>query len=280
MSRLMILCGVSLKEQELRDEIQNYLTLMAFHVAQGHTVTYTETHRAINQIAEEHGFLSGVPIPVLGEHPPNLVMAPGVPLAEIFHMNQEQRMRERVVASTEFQQELQLECAVRNSWQVVGDKTICVVETTKGPMALPRYDAGTRLRKLINGMAARHDAHQMAEAEMKALESLRSRISESQWSCYVLSGIFPERSERSDIHYFFRKGMPTLAVTYHGKYADSGRVLAALCLHPMGYYSGTHVGLMTPTDEVIAHLLLMRSDEHKFWAKSGQWSATDTRSGI
>jgi hypothetical protein len=115
---------------------------------------------------------------------------------------------------------------------------------------------------------------------MRALESLRSRIGEPQFDSYVLSGIFSEMSPRSGVYYFFRKGRPTLAVTFHGRNANNGRVLAALCLHPMGYYSGSHVGLMTPTDEVIAHLLLMRADEHKFWAKSGQWSASDTRSGI
>ena len=37
---------------------------------------------------------------------------------------------------------------------------------------------------------------------------------------------------------------------------------------------------MTPTDEVIAALMLMRGDEAKFWGKSGQWKASDPRSGL
>lgn len=278
MSRLMVLCGVPLKEQELRDAIQRYLDGVVFDLIQGHTVSYDAAYTAINQIASEHGFLSGVPIPVLGEHPPDLVMASGVPLAEVFHMQQEHRRHQR---ETEMAEELTMSrVRVRNSWHVLGDKTVCVVESTEGPMAFPRYDAGNRLRKLIRGGEVRHHAHQTAAAEFKALESLRTRVSESQFDSYVLSGMFPERSPRSDIWYFFRKGYPTLAVTFHGKHEGNGKVLAALCLHPMGYYAGTHVGLMTPTDEVIAHLLMMRADEHKFWAKSGQWAAEDTRSGI
>lgn len=281
MSRLMIICGVPLKEQELRNAIQDYLDLVVFHMLQGHTVSYDEASEAINQIAADHGFLSGVPIPVVGEeHPPDLVMAPGVPLAEVFHMNQALRRHQQ--QQTEMADELSLaRLHVRNSWHMLGDQTVCVVDTEKGPMAFPDYDAGRRLRKLIRGNEVRHQAHQRAEAEFKALASLKKRISESQFDSYVLSGIFPERSKRSDIWYFFRKGYPTLAVSFHGEsYRNQGKVLAALCLHPMGYYQGTHVGLMTPTDEVIAHLLMMRADEHKFWAKSGQWRAEDTRSGI
>jgi hypothetical protein len=65
-----------------------------------------------------------------------------------------------------------------------------------------------------------------------------------------------------------------------GDKETGGKVLAALCLHPMGFYQFTHAGLMTPTDEVIAHLLMIRTDEHKYWAKSGQWPTTDSRSGV
>jgi hypothetical protein len=278
-SRLLTICGVSLREQELRDDIQEYIHLLLYRMLQGHTVSYDETYEAINQIAEEHGFLSGVPIPIVRqEGMQELVMAPGVPLAEIFHMNQELQAAER---RTEMEQELgSARIRVRNSWEVLGDKTICVIETDKGPMAVERWHAGRRIRKLVRGAEVRHLARLTAKAELKAIESLRSRINESQFNSYVVSGIFPEHSERSDLHYYFRKGLPVIAVSHHGPYKDTGRILCALCLHPMGYYQGTHAGLMTPTDEVIAQLLMLRADEHKFWAKSGQWSAEDTRAGI
>jgi hypothetical protein len=280
MAQLKQVCGVSLREQELSDAIQNYCSLMAFWLVQGADISYDDAYREINLIAEEHGFLSGVPIPITGDGQPDLVMAEGVPLAEIFHMNQQHRRAQREHATEMAGELVRSRIPVRNSWRVLGDKTVCVVDTTEGPMVWPQYDAGMRLRKLVRGVEVRHHAHQRAEAEMRALQSLRTRISEGQYDSYVLSGLFPERSKRSDVWYYFRKGLPTLAVSFHGKHADSGKVLAALCLHPMGYYQGTHVGLMTPTDEVIAHLLMMRSDERRYWAKSGQWAASDPRSGV
>jgi hypothetical protein len=280
-SQLLAICGVSLREQELRDAIEEYLTLMAFHVTQGRTVTYDDTYEGVNRIAEEHDFLSGVPIPIVGtEHNPDLVMAEGVPLAEIFHMAQEHR-RQETQPRTEMEFFLrERRIRVRNSWHVLGDGSVSIIEAGGGLVAWRDWDAGMRLRKMVRGMMVRQDAHQTAAAEFKALDSLKQRVNEHQFNCYVLSGMFIEKSKRSGVYYYFRKGLPTLAISHNGAYANTGKVLCALCLHPMGYYQGTHVGLMTPTDEVIAHLLMMRADEHKYWAKSGQWAAEDTRSGV
>jgi len=275
MAQLKQLCGVSLREQELADELQNYCTLMAFELALGHERSYDEVNGDINQIADAHGFLSGVPVPLPGNEQPDLVVADGVPLAEVFRMNQAVREQRE----TEMAEELRWQVNIRNSWRSLGDQTVCVIDTEQGSMALPRWHAGERMRKLVRAVEVYHNAHMRAEAELRALESLKARITEAQYNVYVLAGIFPERSPRSDVYYYFRKGYPTLAVSFHGA-KNNGRVLAALCLHPMGYYQGTHVGLMTPTDEVIAHLLLMRSDEHRFWKKSGQWQASDMRSGL
>ena len=38
----------------------------------------------------------------------------------------------------------------------------------------------------------------------------------------------------------------------------------------IGYYGNTWAGVMCPTDEVIAHLLMMRGSEEKFWANANQ----------
>jgi hypothetical protein len=281
-AQLLVICGLSLREQELRDAIEEYITLMAFHVTQGRTVTYDDTYEGVNRIAEEHDFLSGVPIPIVGtENNPDLVMASGVPLAEIFHMAQEHR-RAEAAPRTEMERHLrERHIRVRNSWHVLGDGSVSIIDAEGGsPVAWREWDAGMRLRKMVRGMMVRQDAHQTAEAEFKALESLKQRVNEHQFNCYVLSGMFIEKSKRSGVYYYFRKGLPTLAISHNGAYANTGKVLCALCLHPMGFYQGTHCGLMCPTDEVISHLLWMRSDEHGFWKKSGQWSAEDTRSGI
>ena len=48
------------------------------------------------------------------------------------------------------------------------------------------------------------------------------------------------------------------------------KILACLCMHPIAYYAGSWAGAMCPTDDVIAHLSLMRADEHMFWKRSNQ----------
>jgi hypothetical protein len=167
---------------------------------------------------------------------------------------------------------------VINSWDALGDQTVTMYRTDQGPMTLREPHAGTRLRKLITTMIVRTRTPLRAETELRAMESLKTRLTVPQWDSYVLNGAFPEQSKRSDLHYIFRKGYPTLVLSYHDE--PQGKILAALCLHPMGYYAGTFCGVMTPTDEVIAQLVLMRADERRYWAQSGQWHACDPRSGI
>jgi hypothetical protein len=239
----------------------------------------------LNEIAVAHGVESGLPMPSFFDVRRPMVLARGAPLSRIpLNFNEQaQELASRNIP-------------VRNSWHMLGDRSVCIVQTDEGPMAWPQYDAGTRLHKLMDGMLLRSGSQQTAEAELRAMESLRKRINRNQWESYVLNGAFPERSKRSDVHYIFRKGLPTIAATAHGngklecrqelgmdneEQADGGlRVLACLCLHPMGYFAYTHCGLLCPTDEVICALLMMRADEWKFWQSSGQWSASDTRSGI
>jgi len=56
--------------------------------------------------------------------------------------------------------------------------------------------------------------------------------------------------------------------------------LCALCLHPIGYYGDTWAGVMCPTDEVIAHLLMMRGSEEKFWANANQHPIDHPAAGV
>lgn len=236
----------------------------------GETVEWAELIAALDEIAQAHGHEYGLPMPDI-ENGHRFVPAKRTPLA---HTNITNPIR------TEYGQELATRnMKIRNSWESLGDVTVTVIDTDEGPMSLKTLHAGQRLRKMIDGMSLRASLPNMtADAEMKAMETIKKKLSVGQWNSYALNGIFPERSKRSDIYYFFRKGLPTIAVSYHKN--KGGRVLAALCLHPIGYYTGTYVGAMTPTDEVIAHLILMRGDERRFWAKSGQWHPSDPRSGI
>lgn len=115
------------------------------------------------------------------------------------------------------------------------------------------------------------------ESEFKAESKLLALVGSWPFRCYKLTGMFLESSKRSGVTYLFRKLRPTLALKAVG---DEMRVLAALCLHPIGYYSGSWAGAMTPTDDVIAHLVLMRGDEHHFWKQANQHPAHVPSSGL
>ncbi len=254
-------------ELRLRRALQVRLSDLIDRMKNGELISQQEMHAQLNEVAHDTvGLEYGIPMPPLHDMNRKMVTASRVPLAHV------------EAARTEFEEELAAKVHIRNSWSKLGDQEICVVDTEEGPIAIPRYHSGIRLRKILDSLSLRAGMSIRAETELRAMDSLKKRINARQFDHYVLSGVFPERSPRSDIHYFFRKGLPTLACSFHGY--EQGRVIAALCLHPLGYYQGSHVGLMCPTDEVISALLMMRSDEHFFWRSSGQWSASDSRSGI
>lgn len=110
------------------------------------------------------------------------------------------------------------------------------------------------------------------EQEQRALQLLGTMIRHHAFKKYLLTGMFVETSPRSGVTYVFRKLKPTVAIApSRGKDGPGGmRILAALCMHPIAYYAGSWAGAMCPTDDVIAHLALMRGDERLFWARSNQ----------
>lgn len=134
-----------------------------------------------------------------------------------------------------------------------------------------------------NPMGARHLAMALSvlnvsriwsiRAELRAFKKLRRHVSSVQFGDYLLTGSFLELSERSQVIYFFRRLRPTVAIR-------NGRILAALCSHPIGFYDGTWAGAMVPTDDVISHLLLMRADEHRFWRISNQHAPWEVQAGL
>ena len=247
--------------------------IMAERAEAGESFTWEDMVEELNAVAEAFGYEGGVPLPALAdrvgqEHP--LILADCAPLSLVF------QAQERL---TEFGRQMALQQTVRNSWNMLGDFEICIVEGDKGVATLKRPMSGYRLRKLMDEIEIRNEVNTMtAEAELQALSRLEERLNANQYRHYVLMGCFMERSARSDLHYLFRKGKPTIVVSLHGD--SQARAIACLCFHPHGYYGNSTVGVMTPTDEVIAALLTMRGDERKFWAKSGQWHPSDPRSGI
>jgi len=122
------------------------------------------------------------------------------------------------------------------------------------------------------------------EQEHNALTLLGTMLRHRQFKQYLLTGMFLERSERSGVTYLFRKLKPTVAIAANpGIEIAANRsmtILCSLCMHPIAYYAGSWAGAMCPTDDVIAHLSLMRGDEHMFWKRSNQHPAYRPEAGL
>jgi len=147
-----------------------------------------------------------------------------------------------------------------------------------GPKLLRRWISrrdlvGEKLNLMLDAWAIRFGAVSV-EAELAAQAYLLKRLSEKQRRSYILGGSFVEESKRSHVAYLLRKGLPTLA------FGKDNKFLCALCLHSFGAFMMSYVGLMPPSDEVLAHLLLNRGDQEKFLKKSGQHPAWNPMSGV
>ena len=115
------------------------------------------------------------------------------------------------------------------------------------------------------------------EQESNAVRTLANLVRHRQFKQYLLTGMFVERSQRSGLSYCFRRLKPTVVLNTKG---PKVRVMCALCMHPIAYYSGTWAGAMCPTDDVIAHLMLMRGDEPMFWRRSSQHPSYSPAAGL
>lgn len=115
------------------------------------------------------------------------------------------------------------------------------------------------------------------ETEFTALAKLRELVSHHHLRQYLLAGMFIETSKRTGIKYIFRRLRPTVAIR-----EEKGelRILCCLCLHSIAYYEGTWAGAMCPTDDILAHLMLMRGDEPMFWKRSNQIPAHRPEAGL
>jgi hypothetical protein len=115
------------------------------------------------------------------------------------------------------------------------------------------------------------------EQEANALKLLAEMLPHHAFKKYLLTGMFLETSERSGVTYIFRRLKPTVACS--GATGEI-RILAVLCQHPIAYYSGTWAGAMCPTDDVIAHLSLMRGDEALYWRRCNQHGPLRQEAGL
>lgn len=115
------------------------------------------------------------------------------------------------------------------------------------------------------------------EQESNAVETLAGMLRHRQFKQYMLTGMFIESSPRSHVKYCFRRLRPTIAMHDVG---GQMKIMCAMCMHPIGYYAGTWAGAMCPTDDVIAHLSLMRGDEPMFWRRCNQHPSWVPEAGL
>jgi hypothetical protein len=225
---------------------------------------WAKQRRIIGKMAEHNEEWAGIPMPLEGHE---LTIEPTYPHAkEIMAITKEPQEEDGVrFVNTWYSRRLQSEIYVwrEPDGRLMGGKV---------------NDVARGLELAINTAAC--SVAWGIEQEHRALKLLGGMIRHHAFKAYLLSGMFIERSERSGVRYIFRKLRPTIALAPERPGEKKIRFLAALCQHPIGYYRGSWGGAMCPTDEVVAHLSMMRGDEHMFWKRSNQHPAWSRSAGL
>jgi hypothetical protein len=216
----------------------------------------------LRRMSEERGDYSGCPMPLDGQR---LVIEPTFKYAGLDDIYDEPEVEADPVK-------------IRNCfWSYRLKARIAICEWPEGKFwCAPMSGSSNAVTALLHTVGA-SDAWGI-EQESKALELLSGMLRHRQMKQYLLTGGFLETSERSKITYLFRKLRPTVAI----KNGEDGRprILCTMCMHPIGYYEESWAGCMCPTDDLIAHLVMMRGDERFFWRKCNQHHPHDPASGI
>lgn len=235
------------------------------------TVTWQDLADKVNTLAESRGEWAGAPIPLPGM---DLVIEQRYPVRlDDLHFDDPHTCREDGYGGNDDELEVvaQWEChwlhATVYHYRENGGKVKC----QKMPWAY-----GGRLRKTISVLDVCNNVWRLG-AEMQAMESLERLITPTAFKQYAMTGMFIESSKRSGIAYVFRRLRPTIALS--GSTGEM-RALCCLCLHPIGYYKETWAGAMVPTDDVVAHLLMKRGNEAKYWAKANQIPVWRPEAGV
>lgn len=218
----------------------------------------TSVRDALRHLADERQQWAGIPMP-LDDQP--LVVEPSYPFAECFARKPLEGMEGVVCRNQFYSTRLRADVLI---WQEPNGRLQWGIERVSR-VALEAHTLGASAAWGI-------------EQEANALQTLAELVRHSQFKTYLLSGAFIETSPRSHVSYIFRKLRPTLAMRPN----DDGqmRLLAALCMHPIAYYEESWAGAMCPTDDVLAHLTLMRADERLYWRRCNQHPGYRTEAGL
>lgn len=262
-------------------------------------VSWDQMHSWWTELAETSGEWAGIPMPVDGyrltlepSHPMNVATEAIFDLTPVAKKQRAERREAMGQLDPTTPREFHISCSsqdideteyVRNSWW--SDRKQCYIFLVqKGERVVRQYSRKvrpvTRFNLQIDTVGA--SSAWNIEAEREAMVKLRSLLTPHLADMYELTGAFMETSKRSGLTYFFRRLRPTVVMCPVNRRDDSApmKVLNVLCLHPLGYYQGTWAGAMVPTDDVIAHLVMMRGDEHLFWKRANQHHLYEPEAGL
>lgn len=222
-------------------------------------------------IASEKREWAGIPMPLEGEQ---LVIEPTYPYAELGDFGKKPEPEEEDDDLKGAKIRNQFWSMEQRSWIVIIQKRDGTIDWGKRPgVNHIGYDLATL--KCADAWGV--------EQESNAINLLGTLLSHRAFKQYLLTGMFLETSPRSGVSYMFRRLKPTIAITPRGRFKKAGdelMILCTLCLHPIAYYKGSWAGAMCPTDDVIAHLMLMRADEKMLWRRANQHPAYLPESGL
>jgi hypothetical protein len=252
---------------------------------------------ALKDVAADKREWAGIPMPLNNER---LVIEPSYPYAGLADIGKPSELDEEIADRAEglrrrrdhYGNPCRFHCASRGSWIEL------IENTATGKVVYGQTPAIHHLTHDLQTLGS-SDAWGI-EQEYKAVDLLATLVSHRQFKQYMLTGSFLETSRRSRVTYMFRRLKPTVALGVHGtnpefvdlpggkrrrvptlgRVGNQLRVLAALCLHPIAYYAGSWAGAMCPTDDVVAHLMLMRGDEAMFWRRANQHPAWLPEAGL
>lgn len=226
---------------------------------------FAPLRNALRSIGEERGDWAGIPMPLDGER---LVVEPRYPNAEAF-------MRMGGDDAPPPGRRLAADAKHRNTFWSSHLRSDVVIVESGSSVTWGLVPGANHLRHDLRTLGC-SEAWGI-EQESNALATLSGLVKHRAMKQYLLTGMFLESSPRSGVTYLFRKLKPTVAIhTVKGE----AKILCALCMHPIAYYAGSWAGAMCPTDDVIAHLMLMRGDERMFWARANQHPAWVPEAGL
>lgn len=226
---------------------------------------FARVRNALRLMAQDAGEWAGLPLAI--ENGPNLYVEKSYPYAVVFNGDEVEKNKDPVEGRV-----------IRNSFYSMHKRCQIVIWEKDGKVDWGFIPKANNLWYQIQTMEASHAWG--LEQEATALQLLGQLIGHRKFKQYLLSGMFMEKSPRSGIWYMFRKLRPTLALSPRGAGGTELKILAALCLHPIGLYEESFAGAMCPTDDVVAHLALMRGDEHMFWKRANHHPAHMPNAGI